>query len=510
MESKVTIAADRTNILSRPGLVLGAICLLIHVFANQHYGYFRDELYFIVCGRHPAWGYVDQPPLIPLIAGFADWLAPGSLLALRSVPAIFAAATVVATVWLTRRIGGGAFAQWLAGICALVAPFYLSQGLILITDLFMPLAWTGCAALLIDMLLTRDYRRWIWIGVIAGLTLWSKYLILFDLAALALAIPFTPLRRSLLTPWPYLAGLIAIVIILPNALWQWHHGWPFLELGAAGVAGKNTALSLPQYLFSEILLMNPAATLVWGAGLAAMALAPRWSLYRVFALQYAALVLIEVALHGKDYYIASLYPPLFAVGAAVIEATVRPVLARGVLFAAIALVGVIGAPLAIPILPVDRFIAYQDRLGIKPIPMERRDLAALPQIYADMFGWREMAKAVSDAYWALPENERAKAVFLGGNYGEAAAIDVFGDRLPPSIAGHNNYFIWGPRGHDGAVIIRLFSNMDFARASYARVDVVGKLDNPYAMPDETNLYVVLCRDRKSSLIADWPQFKNYN
>ena len=504
------MTAARAGWLTHPTFILGVLALAIHAVANLHYDFFRDELYFIVCGRHPAWGYVDQPPLVPLIAGFADWAAPGSLLALRALPALMSVATIGTTVILVRRLSGRGFAQWLAGICVLLAPFDLSEGLLLTTDLFLPLAWTGCSLVLIGILQTGDQRRWLIIGAIAGFALWSKYLILFDLVALAAVMPFTPLRRAFLTPWPYLAALLAMLIVAPNLLWQWSHGWPFLEIGAHGASGKNVAMSLPQYLLSEVVLFGPTAAIVWIAALAALAVSARWRLYRVFALQYAVFILIEVALHGKDYYAASLYPTLFAFGAVAIEAAVSYAALRGALVAIVVAVGILAAPMALPLLPVDRFIAYERALGYKPAPMETRALSALPQIYADMFGWREMASQVSQAYWSLPDDERAKAVFAGNNYGEAAAVDIFGDRMPPSISGHNNYFIWGPRGHDGSVIIRLTAKPDAVKEAYAQVDIVGKIDNPYAMPDETNLFVVICRNRKSSLIEDWPQFKDYN
>ena len=501
---------SRAGWLTHPAILLGIVALAVHAFANQHYDFFRDELYFIVCGRHPAWGYVDQPPLVPLIAGFADWAAPGSLSALRAVPAIMSALTIAAAVLLTRRLGGGVFAQWLAGLCVLLAPFDLALGALLDTDIFQPLAWIGCAWVLIDILEKGDQRRWLIIGAITGFALWSKYMILFDLVALALVMPFTPLRRAFLTPWPYLAGLIAAAMIAPNVIWQWSQSWPFLELGANGASGKNIALSLPDYLLSEVVLFGPAGAIVWIAALAALGFSRHWRLCRVFALQYAVFILIEVALHGKDYYAAALYPPLFAFGATVIEAAVSQAALRGALVALVLAVGIIAMPMAIPVLPVDRFIAYERALGYKPAPMETRALSDLPQLYADMFGWREMARQVSQAYWALPEADRAKAVFAAGNYGEAAAVDVFGDRLPPSISGHNNYFIWGPRGHDGSVVIRVTGKPEAAKESYAQVDIVGQLNDPHAMPDEAHLYVVVCRDRKSSLIADWPQFKNYN
>ncbi|HTJ65574.1 MAG TPA: glycosyltransferase family 39 protein [Alphaproteobacteria bacterium] len=496
--------------LSRPALVLGVLALIVHAYADLHYDFFRDELYFIVCGRNPALGYVDQPPVIPLIAGFADWAAPGSLLALRALPTLMAVACIAGAIWLVRLLNGGLFAAWLAGLCVFLAPFDMALGSLLTTDLFTPVAWIGCAGLLVKMLRDGDHRRWIPFGIIVGLTLWTKYLIAFNLVALAVALPFTPLRRGLLTRWPYLAALIALAVVAPNVWWQAEHGFPFLELGANGVKGKNIALSLPGYLSSLVVLFGPTAAIVWIAGLGAVAFAPRWRLYRLFALQFVAFVAIETVLHGKDYYAASLFPMLFALGAVAIEAAVRHAVLRGIVTGAVVLMGIVAAPMSAPVLPVETFIAYEHALGYKAPQMEHRDLSELPQVFADMFGWREMAKMVSDAYWALPEADRGKAVFAGNNYGEAAAVDVFGEKLPPSISGHNNYFVWGPRGHDGSVVIRVSGKPEAAKEAYDDVQVVGRLNNRYAMPDEANLYVIVCRGRKSSLIDDWPQFKNYN
>jgi hypothetical protein len=503
------VTARRLPIL-HPGWVLAAACLVLHAFVNQRYGIFRDELYFIVCGRSPDWGYVDQPPLVPLIAAFCDRIAPGSLTVMRGLAAILAAGLVWATVGLTRTLGGRDFAQWTAGLATLLAPIALVWGFFLSTDIFLPLAWLACAALLIRMLNTGDYRGWLPFGIVVGFALWSKYLILFNLLALAVALPFSPLRRSLITPWPYLGALIALTIAAPNIAWQWQHGWPFLELGAAGANGKNVQLSLPAYLGAEIILLNAGAAVVWIAGLAATLFSPRWRLYRLFSLQWAALMLIEVALHGKDYYAASLYPPLFAIGAAAIENFVSAGAVRGAVVLLVVGIGLIGAPIAVPILPIDTFIAYERALGAKPPQEENRALADLPQTLADQFGWREMAKAVGDAYRGLPEADREKAVFLAWNYGEAAAIDVLGDGLPPAISGHNNYFLWGPRGHDGSVLIVLLRHPESASTHCGHIEVVGKIDTPYAMPDETGLAVAICRNDKTSLIADWPRFKNYN
>ncbi len=502
------MTADR-SLIAYPALVLGGICLLLHAFANQHYGFFRDELYFIVCGRHPDWGYVDQPPLVPLIAAFADWAAPGSLTALRALPALLQTLLIAATVGLTRYLGAGIYARWLAGLCVLLAPVHLLFGTLLFTELFMPLAWLCCAFLLIRMLRTGDARGWVAFGIVVGLALWSKYMILFDVAALAIALPFSPLRRTLVTPWPYVGAVIALAIIAPNIVWQSRHGWPFLELGAAAATGRGLTLSPQAYLLSQITLFGPGAA-VWIAGLAAVAFAPAWRLYRLFALQWVVLVAIEVALHGKDYYPSSLYPPLFAFGAAAIDTAVRAAWARGAFAALVLAGGLVVMPLALPILPVDKLIAYEDALGYRPAPSEQRAGAEMPQYFGDMFGWREMAKAVSDAYWALPEDERAKAVFKARNYGEAAAIDVFGDHLPPAISGHNNYYLWGPGGHDGSVIIATGDDTKDAESVCTSVEIVGRIGNAHAMPDETGLILFVCRGLKIPLIDLWPRFKNYS
>jgi hypothetical protein len=184
---------------------------------------------------------------------------------------------------------------------------------------------------------------------------------------------------------------------------------------------------------------------------------------------------------------------------------------RGALVGVIAVDGVVSAPFALPILPVERFVAYQDFLRHTPKPLERDRLGVLPQYYADMFGWPELAAQVGAIYQALPPEERAKAVFLGGNYGEAAAIDVLGvpGQSPPAISGHNNYFLWGPRGHDGSVVIRFGGEREALLRAYATVEPAGVFDNAWAMPYERGRTLWLCRNRRVPFAQDWTSFRNY-
>ncbi len=495
-----------------PGVPLALATLALHLWASGAYGYFRDELYFIVCGRNPAWGYIDQPPLVPLVAAAMDRLFAPSLVMLRLLPALAHAATVALAAETARLLGGRVWAQALAALCVLSAGVFLATGTILTTDVLQPLSWLFCAYALIRLIRGGDQRWWVAIGVAAGFSLLSKYMLAFWLVALGIGVLATPARRLLARPGPYAAAAIALAIVLPNILWQALHGWPFLEIGRVAAAIKNIPLPPLAYLGAEIWQLGPGNAPVWIAGLAALALRRQFSDLRPFAIAWLVLIAAMIALHGKPYYPAGAYPLLFAAGAVALEAWIAWRPARTAITAVIVLFGVIGAPFALPILPVATFAAYQARLGVAPKPLERSPVGQLPQLFADMFGWPDLAALVGRAYQSLPPADQARAVFFANNYGEAAAIDVLGApwHLPPAISAHNNYFLWGPRGHDGSVLIRLGGTREQLLLAYRSVEPAGMFEAPWAMPYETGRMLWICRDRRRPLGADWAALKNFN
>ena len=495
-----------------PALILGGLTLALHLWANGAYDYFRDELYFIVCGEHLAWGYVDQPPLVPLIARGASALFGDSVLGLRLVPALADAALVALGTIAAGRLGGGLFARWLAGLALLAAPVFRVDGLLLSTDFLQPLAWLAASLLILDATEGERPAAWYALGIVTGVTLLDKYMIAFFLIATGIGLVLTRHRRALLLPAPWLAGGLALLIVLPNLLWQQSHGWPFFELGAAAVGGKNIAYGPLAWLSQQILLMNPLTAPIWLAGLAGFAAWPKLAPGRWIAIAWAVLMVMMPAMHGKPYYPAGIYPILFAGGAVVLEAAIRPAAARAVVAAWTVLAGLLLLPFALPVLPVESFIAYQRAIGLEPQTGEKQALGALPQYYADMFGWREMAAAVGQAYQALPPEDQARAVFFGNNYGEAGAIDVFGApwHLPPAISGHNNYFLWGPDGHDGSVVLLVSKRPREALLErFESVEPMGEIGVAYAMPYERGLTLYLCRNSKQPLAELWPSLKHY-
>lgn len=501
----------RQNPWTRPSVLLALASLALHAAANGHYGFFRDELYFIVCGDRPDWGYVDHPALVPLLASWAYRIAGDSILIFRLLPALMMTATVGLTAELTRLIGGSRFAQWLAGLCVLLGPVFLIQGVLFSTDLFQPLTWLGLGWVLIRLEQTGDERWWLAFGAIAGFSLNTKYLIAFYLVALSLGLLASPQRKSLLHPWVYLGALLAAFMVLPNVLWQQAHGWPFIELGKAGAAGKNIAMSPLAYFVQQLILTGPIASIVWLCGLWAGVVRPGLAIARAFPIAWAILLLVFDASHGKAYYLSAVYPTLLAFGSVRIAQWTADSVVRGAALTCVAALGVAMAPFFLPILPVDTFVRYQRAVGFKPSAGENQIIGVLPQYYADMFGWREMAEKVAAVYRSLPPQDRARAVFYGENYGEAAAIDVFGRRLglPPAISGHNNYYIWGPRGHDGSVMIIVGGSPEHYAGLFRSFELAGRTAAPYAMPYERDRPIYVLRDMKVPLQTYWPNVKHY-
>ena len=498
----------------RPSVLLALASLLLHALAGGRYGFFRDELYFIVCGDRPDWGYVDQPAVVPLLASWAHALFGDFLWGFRLLPALVMSAAVALSAEFARVIGGGRFAQWLTGLGVLLAPIFLLLGGLFYTDMFQALTWLGLAFVLVRLEQTGDERWWLAFGAIAGFSLNTKYAIAFYLAGLAIGLLATPrTMTSLRRPWIYVGALLAGVMVLPNLLWQQAHGWPFLELGKVAVGGKNLAMSPAEFLLQQVIYVGPWAAPVWLCGLWACLIRPQLAVARTFAIAWAVLMLAFQALHGKPYYPSAIYPVLLAFGAQRIEAWTKAGAGavRSVALGGVALLGLLAAPYTLPILPVDVFVRYQKAIGFMPNVGENTRVAALPQYYADMHGWPEMAAKVAVVYRALPPQDRARAVFYGDNYGEAAAIDVFGRRLglPPAISGHNQYFLWGPRGHDGSVMIIVGGSPEHYAALFGRVEVAGHTDAPYARPSETDQPIYVLRDMKVPLQAYWPQTRNY-
>ena len=498
-----------SRLIHRPELVLFLAAFALHLWVNGSYGYFRDELYFIVCGRHPSWGYTDQPPLTPLIAAASEAIFH-SLRGLRLIPALAAAGTVALTAFAAGVLGGRLYARWLAGLAVFAGGALQVPGVIFTTDTLQPLAWLAISLFVIKAERDDAPRLWLAAGAVAGVAFLAKYTVALFLVSTAVGLLVTPQRRLLAGWGPWAAALIALAIVAPNLVWQAANGWPFVAHTAVLAAEKNIPLSPVSFLGQEILFLGPGSAPVWIAGLLAFAHWRPFARMRWVAVSWIFLVAAAVIGRGRPYYIAPAYPLLMA-GGAVAWGAWLPRAAKPAL-AAFVIVGVIvAAPLVMPILPVSQYLEYQRLIGIKPGTGEKLKLGALPQYYADMFGWPEIAEAVAKAYQALPPEDRARAVFFGRNYGEAAAVDVLGARWggPPVVSAHENYFLWGPRGADGSVVFVLGGSREDHLKTFRSVEPVGWIDNPLGMPEESAQTLWLCRGMREPLDKVWPRLRHY-
>jgi 4-amino-4-deoxy-L-arabinose transferase-like glycosyltransferase len=488
--------------LNRPALVLGAAALLLHLSVNGGYGIFRDELYYIVCGQHLAWGYMDQPPLTPAIAALSWAVFGGWLPGFRLAPALCFAATVILTIQLARLLSAGRFATWLAGITVFAGGVLQVFGVLLTTDILQPPAWTACTYLLVRAVRDGEKRAWLALGATAGIAFLGKYNVAFHLGALGLAILLLPQRRALLAWQPFAAAAIMLAIAAPNLLWQALHGWPFLAHIRDLAANHTISLGPLAYMAQQILQAGPGTLLVWAAGLAALLFWPGFRNVRWIGLGYVLLIAFGFVTSGKPYYVAPVYPGLFAAGAVALEAWLASTALRTGLAALVTAGAIQIAPLVLPILPPARLVAYMTFLGLVPSTGERTQDGALPQYFADMFGWQAYADSITAAWRALPEADRAQAAFLGRNYGETAAVQLLGHG-PDAISLHQSYWFWGPKGHDGSVLLHMGESRAHLLTLFDSVEQVGTTPTGWGMPYESGRPIWLCRGMHPKLPDFW-------
>jgi 4-amino-4-deoxy-L-arabinose transferase-like glycosyltransferase len=483
-------------------LSFAAVKFALNLYASGYYHYFRDELYFIACGRNLDWGYVDHPPLVAIYARIGELFGP-SLRGFRLIATISGTLRVILTGVIAARLGGGRAAQALACTAVLLAPIYLAIDMILGMNTVEHVIWLGCLLVVIEIANGASEKWWLLFGALAGLGLQNKHSMLFLGAAVVAAMILTPLRRSLARPWIWIGGAIAALIFLPNVLWQIRYDWATLELlRNVKNTGKNVVLAPGPFLLQQAMMLNPLSAPLWIAGL--IWLFTRRE-YRVLAWTYAILLVLFIRLEAKDYYLAPIYPMLFAAGAVLVTKKRIATIAVGAL---IVISGLIAAPLALPVLSPERYLAYQRKLGVKPQAAEVSHTSEMPQIWADQFGWEEMVRQVARYYHSLPETERKKTGIYTNNYGQAGAIDFYGPQygLPKAISGHQNYFLWGPRGVTGESIILI--EWESEPELWTSLTQVGRRHHPYAMPDE-NGPIWHGRGLKKPMSEVWPGVKHW-
>jgi hypothetical protein len=478
-------------------VALAGLSFVAHMLVAGNYGYFRDELYYTAGGRHLQAGYVDHPLLIGWLAALVRVTVGDGLVAIHVVPALACAALVVVTGLLARELGGGRVAQLAAGVAALVCVDFMATGSIFSMDVLDQL-WWALASLVVVRLVRRDAPRlWLLVGLVAAVALLTKLTVLFFGLALGLALIVTPERRYLRTPWPWLAGGVAILGLLPYLLWNAANGWPTVEFyrqyGGVG-------MSPLAFFAAQVGQMNPIAVPLAAAGLR-FYFRGTGARYRLLGWTFVFVYLVLTVVGTKPYFLAPAYPILFAAGAVVFE-RLRPrarlAWTRPAYVVLLALAGLLLAPAVMPILPP---------------PTVARVYGPLTQPLADRLGWDGLTRSVEQVYAGLEPAQRARACVLTSNYGEAGALEQLAapDRRPPVISGHNNYYLWGPGGCTGQVLILVGYPLAEVQRTTAHATLAATHRCQDCVAFERDVPIVVVSDPEiTDLVRLWPALKRFS
>jgi len=487
--------------------------LFLHLPFLGRWGFHHDELYFLACGRHLAFGYVDHSPMVPWIARLSEEFMPGSLVGMRMFSLLAGVAVVVLTALLTRRLGGGRFAQVLACLTMITAPVFLRVNGLLCIPAFEILFWIGGSYLAMVAVDEKRPRLWLAVGLLAGLGLMTKHSLLFFGFGLAVAIVLTPARRALATPWLFAGGALAFVIFLPNLLWQIANGWPTLEFFRQINEHTMSGISPFQFLAGQVLYLGPATASVWLAGLAFFFATDIGRRFRLLGIIYVAVLILLMVLKSKIYYLAPAYPPLIAGGAVLWERVsesrrwLRTALPALVVVGGLALV-----PLSLPIMPLPTTERFVETVTFGAF----EDIFELTGDLRGMFAWEERVDAIAEVYHALPAEEREKTSIYAGWYGPAGAIDLFGPArgLPSAASEHMSYHLWGPPSASLEpapleTLIAVNTSVESMSVYFEEVTVAKEMVLENVNPWDRVFRVLVCRRPKVDLRERWPELGRY-
>lgn len=473
-------------------LMLAALRLLLHTLTNGQYGFHRDELAMLDDARHLAWGYVAYPPLTPLVARVALVLFGSAPAAVRFFTALAQCIAMVVTGLMARELGGGRGAQIVAALAVAVAPLSMAEGHLFQYVSFDFLWWVLAIYFVIRLLESGDGRWWIAVGAVIGLGLMTRYTIAWLVAGLAVGFLATPARRLLMNRWLIAGAALALVIALPNFLWQANHDFISIDflryIHSRDVRiGRTDGFLWKQFLVPACLFTVP----LWMAGLFFYFRKSAGERYRVLGWTFVATLALFAAVHARDYYSAPLYPMLLAAGAVLSQQWPR--WARGLNWAGLAVALIAGIAFLLPVAPI----------GSRWFNVEMRANGDL----REEIGWPELVDRIAQIRYSLPAPEHASAGILTGNYGEAGAVDLYGPArgLPQALSIVNSFWLRGYGDHPPQTLIVVGLSPRFVETNFATCESEGLISNRYGVANEEmkdDKYLWICR----GLRQPWPEF----
>lgn len=477
--------------------VAAGLLVLLLVFAGE-YGYHPDEMYFRMLGAHDLdWGYVDQPPLLPLLVHASTLVFGDSLWAIRVPAALCAAAIVLLGALIAAELGGRRRAQILTAGGLATSAMVLGFGHWILTSTLDTVAWCAVLLFILRAVLRGDGRWWLAAGATVGVALFAKFIILLLPVSMLLGLALVGPRAVFRDRRLYQGMALALLIGSPNLVYQLTHDFPQLKM-AEGLAEADGSINRQVFFINLVFLFGPAQAFFWVTGLIKVFREPRWRRARALGAGYlvatAAALLIE---GGRSDYTGGFLMGLFAAGCVVAERWTRGRRVRtGLVAALLTLGGALQIALALPVVP-------------------ERHLADFPyfSLSSESVGWPEVTRKIADAYGDLPPGDQRRAVILTENFGEAGALDRFGGSydLPKVYSGHNQLHAWGPPPPSAEIVVSVGIDDELLAREFGSCHTVGKLDNSLRVINpETEKKIKICRDPRAGWEKIWPEFRHYN
>lgn len=487
-------------------LFMALVAVIFHIALNGQYGFHRDELDFIMNARRLDWGYVSYPPITPFFARIGLEIFGESLRGLRVLPAIAQGAAMILAGLMARDMGGKRSAQILAAFTVFIAPMSLFGGTVIMYFAFDYLWWVLVAFFMVRLLATDDPRYWLGIGAGIGLGMMTKYTMAFFVVGLIVAVLVTPARKYLRTKWLYLGAALALLIFLPNLIWQIQRDFISLEylasIHARDVSWGRGNDFLPEQLF---LTTNPFSIPLWTVGLSLCLFSASMKRFRTLGWMFLVTFVLFLINQGRGYYTGPAYVMLMAAGCVWFESWFERLggkkrqLGYGVLWTMQVLGGLIGVILMKPIGAINSTLWDF-----------RSDVSG--DLFVEMVGWEDLTRQVAEIYQAIPESEKPRTVILAGNYGEAGAIDLYGDEygLPRMITGTNSMWYRGYGNPEPQTVIVVGFEGDYARHFFKLCEYSGTVTNSYNVQNEettfhTGLYI--CREPRRPWSEMWQEMQ---
>lgn len=482
-------------------MACAALKLLVHLLANPNYGFHRDELLHLSAGQHLASGYFEFPPMIAILGRLAIEMCGTSLGCVRLLPTLAGVAILALCLLMARALGGGWRAYLIAGAGVLAfLPFYRNH------TLFQPVAfdqlfWSLGFYLMILYTKHKDKNLLLLLAVVVGLGILTKYTMLLWLIALLVSMFGFENGRIFRNRWLYLSGLLCLLVVAPNLLWQIQNDFPLLTHISVLNSEQFSEHSRLGFLTDHLTLFSTFLLSILGLWYIS-----KQENYRWIAISTILIFLILLVLRANSYYAYPIYPVLFAAGAIQCEQWLKNKKTIWSVILALSIVGpfVMFIPDLAPLLPIEKYIEYRD---IQP----RDGVYELEGDYADMHGWHEQVATIDSVYRSLSPYERSVCSIWAENYGEAGAIKMLGDQygLPDPISSHGSFWLWGSGSQNTEIWLTIGVEESWVESRFAEVKIQTMVNHPYAIAEEQNIPVYLCRAPREDFHAYWQGLRSY-